>query len=264
MEYRPLSKFVVAGLVALLFPIMSQASQKTNSAKATEDPNVYQVSEKLTTIKLAPEAINRIHSKEPIQKINAPRALDLEVEYQGNNAFVTLGAKAKRGVIYIITQSGDVFSLEIIPKKGLKARVVNLDSKSLKVKEIKVKFASLDQETAAVDLIRHAFADTIPDNFNVTRNDMDIKAIKHLRIILRRTVAIDGVPLALKEYLVSIKPLSGISEMKVDESSFLVAKLTRNPTAIALGKDLEQFMAGKVVLRPRQYLRLFIVEHSNN
>jgi hypothetical protein len=52
--------------------------------------------------------------------------------------------------------------------------------------------------------------------------------------------------------------------MKVDESSFLVPKLTRNPTAIALGKDLEQFMAGKVVLRPRQYLRLFIVEHSNN
>jgi len=27
---------------------------------------------------------------------------------------------------------------------------------------------------------------------------------------------------------------------------------------------LEQFMAGKVVLRPREYLRLFIVEHSNN
>jgi hypothetical protein len=258
MEYNQLSKFAVAALVAFLFPIMSQASY------ASEDPNVYHVSERLTTIKLAPEAINRIHSREPIQKINAPRSLELEVEYQGNNAFVTIGKKAKKGVIYIITQSGIVFSLEIIPKKGIKARVINLDSKSLKVKEIKVKFASLDQETAAVDLIRHAFADTIPDNFNVTQNDQEIKAIKHLKIILRRTVAIDGVPLSLKEYLVSIKTLSGISEMKVDESSFLVAKLTRNPTAIALGKDLEKFIGGKLVLRPRQYLRLFIVEHSKN
>ena len=258
MAYNQLSKFAVAALVAFLFPCMSQASY------AGEDPNVYQVSEKLTTIKLAPEAINRIHGTEPIQKINAPQALDLEVEYQGNNAFVTLGKKAKKGVIYIITQSGVVFSLEIIPKKGLKARVINLDSKSLKVKQNKIKFASLDQETAAVDMIRHAFADTIPDNFNVTRNDMEIKAIKHLKIILRRTVAIDGVPLSLKEYLVSIKTLSGISEMKVDESSFLVAKMTRNPTAIALGKDLDKFIAGKLVLRPRQYLRLFIVEHSND
>jgi len=91
MEYNQLLKFAVAVLVAFLFPIMSQASY------AGEDPNVYEVSEKLTTIKLAPEAINRIHSREPIQKINAPRSLELEVEYQENNAFVTIGKKAKKG-----------------------------------------------------------------------------------------------------------------------------------------------------------------------
>lgn len=264
MEHKPLSKWVVAGLVALMFPILSQASENTEAARAAEEPNYYQVSDKLTPIELAPEAINRIHSSEPIQKINAPQALDLEVEYQGNNAFVTLGKKAKQGVIYVITQSGDVFSLEIIPKKGLKARVIHLDLPSRKVKDNQVKFARLDPETAVVDLIRHAFADTIGDNFNVTPKDQDIKAVKHLRITLRRTVTIDGVPLALNEYLVSIAPLSGVAEMMVDESSFLVPKLTRNPTAITLGKDLEQFVNGKVVLRPGQYLRLFIVEHSRN
>ena len=264
MARKPLSKLVVAGLVVLLFPILSQASQPTQTTKASEDPDNYRVSEKLTLIELAPEAINRIHSSEPIQKINAPQALSLEVEYQGNNAFVTLGRKAKQGVIYIITQSGDVFSLEIIPKKGLKARVIHLDSPSRKAKDNQVKFARLDPETAAVDLIRNAFADTIPDNFNVTPSHQDIEAIKHLRITLRRTVSIDGVPLALNEYRVSIAPFSGLAEMKVDESAFLVPKLTRKPTAIALGKDLKQFVDGKAVLRPGQYLRLFIVEHSHN
>ena len=119
-----------------------------------------------------------------------------------------------------------------------------------KVKENKVTFAGLDKETAAVDMIRNAFADTIPDNFNVIQNDREIKAIKHLRIRLRRTVTIDGVPLALNDYLVSIAPLSGIEEMKVDETSFLVPKLTRNPTAISLGRDLEQFVDGKAVCFP--------------
>ena len=260
MARKPLSKLVVAGLVVLLFPILSQASQPTQTTKASEDPDNFRVSEKLTLIELAPEAINRIHSSEPIQKINAPQALSLEVEYQGNNAFVTLGRKAKQGVIYIITQSGEVFSLEIIPKKGLKARVIHLDSQSRKAKDNQVKFARLDPETAAVDLIRNAFADTIPDNFNVTPDHQEIEAIKHLR----RTVSIDGVPLALNEYRVSIAPFSGLAEMKVDESAFLVPKLTRKPTAIALGKDLKQFVDGKAVLRPGQYLRLFIVEHSHN
>lgn len=264
MEPKPLFKYIAAGLVALMFPILSQASETTEAAKAAEEPNFYQVSDRLTPIELAPEAINRIHGSEPIQKINAPQALDLEVEYQGNNAFVTLGRKAKQGVIYVITQSGDVFSIEIIPKTGLKARVIHLSSPRHKAKENQVKFARLDPETAVVDLIRHAFADTIPDNFNVTPKDQDIKAIKQLRITLRRTVTIDGVPLVLNEYLVSIAALSGVSEMKVDESSFLVPKLTRNPSAITLGKDLEQFVNGKAVLRPGQYLRLFIVEHSRD
>ena len=66
------------------------------------------------------------------------------MEYQGNNAFITLGKKAKQGVIYIITQSGAVFSLDITPKKGLKARVIHLDSQSRKVKDNQVRFASLD------------------------------------------------------------------------------------------------------------------------
>jgi hypothetical protein len=264
MEHKKLSNLIVAGLVVLLIPMLSVASQKSKGTKAKKETNIYQVSEKLTPIKLTPGAVNRIHSSEPIQKINAPQALDLEVEYQGNNAFVTLGRKAKQGVIYIITQSGDVFSLEIIPKKGLKARVIQLDSQSRILKENQVKFAELDKETAAVDMIRNAFADTIPDNFNVIQNDREIKAIKHLRIRLRRTVTIDGVPLALNEYLVSLAPLSGIEEMKVDETSFLVPKLTRNPTAICLGKDLEHFVDGKAVLLPGKYLRLFIVEHANN
>ncbi|MGB5987833.1 MAG: type-F conjugative transfer system secretin TraK [Desulfobacterales bacterium] len=217
----------------------------------------------ISVVELSRDNINRIHSTEPIKKINAPSSLALEVEYQGNDAFIKLGKNAKPGVIYIITQSGEVFSLEIVPQKGVKARVINLESKNRRVRENQVRFAKLDPESAAVDLIRSAFADTIPDSFNVTENSEEVNTIRSLRIISRRKVTMDGVPLELKEYLVSIAPLAGFSEIGVEESTFLLPRLTRQPTAIALGRDLATFMDGKAVLKKGQYLRLFIVEHLN-
>ena len=257
MAHKHLSNFLVVAFIASLFPVLTQASEQI-----IKQTSSCRVSEQSTPIKLAPGAINRIHCNEPIQNINAPHGLRMEVEYQGNNAFVTLGKHAKQGVIYIITKSGDVFPLEIIPKKGLKARVIRLEPRSRKARDNQLKFAGLDKETAAVDLIRNAFADTIPDNFNVISKNEKIDAIRHLRIHLRRTVAIDGVPLRLNEYLISIAPSADMKEMVVDETSFLVPELTRNPTAICLGQDLAHFVDGKALLRAGKYMRLFIVEHS--
>lgn len=259
MERKKLSKFFVVLFAASMFPVLSQASDEIGNQTSG-----YQVTEQSTPVKLAPGAINRIHCSESIQNINAPQGLHMEVEYQGNDAFVTLGKSAKQGVIYVITKSGDVFSLEIIPKRGLKARVIRLASQSRKAKDNQLKFAGLDKETAAVDLIRNAFADTIPDNFNVISKNETIDAIRHLRIQLRRTVAIDGVALRLNEYLVRIAPFADLKEMVVDETSFLVPELTRTPTAICLGRDLAHFTGGKVLLRAGKYMRLFIVEHSSD
>ena len=257
MEHKQLSKYLVLILAASLLPVLSQASEQV-----TKQTTSYGVSEQLPPVKLAPGAINRIHCSEPIQNINAPHGLHMEVEYQGNDAFVTLGKTAKQGVIYVITKSGDVFTLEIIPKKGLKARVIRLESQSRKARDNQLRFADLDKETAAVDLIRNAFADTIPENFNVTSKDQEIDGIEHLQIRLRRIVAIDGVPLRLNEYLVGLAPSADMQEMMVDETSFLVPELTRNPTAICLGQDLAHFAGGKALLRAGKYVRLFIVEHS--
>jgi hypothetical protein len=259
MERKQLSKYLIVVIAASLFPVLSTASEKIIKQTGSN-----RVSEQSIPVKLAPGAINRIHCSEPIQNINAPQGLHMEVEYQGNDAFVTLGKRAKQGVIYVITKSGDVFSLEIIPKKGLKARVIRLESQSRKARDNQLKFAGLDKETAAVDLIRNAFADTIPENFNVTSKDQKIDGIEHLRIHLRRIVAIDGVPLRLNEYLVSIAPSADVKEMMVDETSFLVPELTRNPTAICLGQDLAHFAGGKALLRAGKYVRLFIVEHSSD
>ncbi|GAB6908809.1 hypothetical protein JCM12296A_46490 [Desulfosarcina cetonica] len=259
MVHNQLSKFLAIVLAASLFPVLSQASEQITTPTTS-----YGRSEPLPPIKLAPGAINRIHCSEPIQYINALHRLQMEVEYQGNDAFVTLGKNAKQGVIYVGTKSGDVFSLEIIPKNGVKARVIMLESQSRKARENQLKFAGLDKETAAVDLIRNAFADTFPENVNVISKDQEIDGIEHLRIRLRRIVTIDGVPLRLNEYLVSFAPSADMKEMTVDETSFLVPELTRNPTAICLGRDLAHFTDGKAPLRAGKYMRLFIVEHSSD
>ncbi len=259
MIRKQLPRFLFVVLAVFLFPTLCQASEQ-----AAQESIKYQVSEQAPSVELAPKAINRIHCSEPIQNINAPQALQMEVEYQGNNAFVTLGEHSKRGVIYIITKGGDVFSMEIIPKRGLKARVLKLDSRKQKAIDNQLKFAGLDKETAAVDLIRNAFADTIPENFNVTVKDQQIDEIERLRIRFRRSVTIDGVPLQLNEYLVTMAPASKTEEITVDETSFLVPELTRNPTAICLGQDLAHFIDGKAVLRSGKYMRLFIVEQSSN
>ena len=257
MEHKQLSKIIFIILAATLFPLVSQAS-----GEIKKDTGDYLVTEQMTPVELTPGTINRIHCSETIQNINAPHELRMEVEYQGNDAFVTLGRNAKQGVVYIVTKSGDVFSLEIIPKKGLKAKAIQLESKIRKAKANQFKFANLDKETAAVDLIRNAFADTIPENFNVTLKDEEIDVIQDLSVRLRRVVAIDGVPLRLSEYLVSIASSAGMQEMTVDETSFLVPELTRNPAAICLGQDLARFADGKAHLSAGKYVRLFIVEHS--
>ncbi|BBO83253.1 hypothetical protein DSCO28_38190 [Desulfosarcina ovata subsp. sediminis] len=259
MEHKKRSKYLVLILAASLFPALPQAS-----GQIIKQTTHYGVSEQLPPVKMTPGTINRIHCSEPIQNINAPQGLLMEVEYQGNDAFVTLGKTAKQGVIYVITKSGDVFTLEIIPQKGLKARVIRLESQSRKARDNQRRFAGLDKETAAVDLIRNAFADTIPENFNVISKDQEINGIDHLQIRLQRIVAIDGVSLRLNEYLVSLAPSADMQEMIVDETSFLVPELTRNPTAICLGQDLAHFTGGKALLRAGKYIRLFIVEHSSD
>ena len=260
MGHRAVIKIVVAIVVMLGLPLVSSASQTTKKITTADKSHIHNGTDRQITIALAPRVINRIHGPEPIKKINAPQSLTLEVEYQGNDAFIILGKKAKPGVIYVITQSDEVFTIEILPDKGVKARAINLDSSKSRSRLNRIKFAGLDRETAAVDLIRNAFADTLPDSFNVISKNIEVKAIKHLKIEQRRTVSIDGVPLKLNEYLVRIAPMSGISEMTVEERSFLVPKLTRTPMAIALGRDLAGYVNGKVILRRGQYLRLFIVE----
>lgn len=264
MAHRAIIKFVAVLMVTFALPLVSSASKTSKITTTGDKSHIHNVAGLQMTIKLAPEVINRIHGPEPIKKINAPQSLALDVEYQGNDAFIILGKKAKPGVIYIITRTDEVFAIEILPDKGVKARLITLDSSKSRSRANRIKFAKLDPETAAVDLIRNAFADTIPDSFNMIRKNSVIKAIKHLKIEQRRTVSIDGVPLELNEYLVSIAPLSGISEMAVEERTFLVPKLTRNPTAIALGRDLARYVDGKVVLRRGRYLRLFIVEQQKN
>lgn len=261
MEPKVTLKFKWLLLVIMfgLIPV-STATAATKTTPVDTSSNIFTMEGRQMTIELAPEVINRVHGPEPIKKINAPKALALEVEYQGNDAFIIIGKKAKPGVIYVATQTGEVFTIEIIPNKKMKARVINLDASKNRARSNRVKFSKIDRETAAVELIQNAFADTIPDNFNVAAKSNEIKAIKNLKIIHRRAISIDGVPLRLNEYLVGIAPFSGVSLMPVVERTFLVPKLTRTPVAIALGRDLARFEGGKVFVRRGRHVRLFIVE----
>jgi len=250
-------------IACLLLPIIIHAAETKAKIQENQDQGIILTTSAIPKkIELSRSIIHRIAGPAPIKKINAPKGLHLEVEYQGNNAFIKLGWQSKKGIVYIITQSDEVFSAEIIPKKGVPVRVITLQSKDHAFKKHQVMFAKMSQETACVELIRGAFADTIPDTFNVVPINREIKAVKNLRILLRRQITADGVPLELNEYIVSLAALANTSQIKVDESSFLVPRLTRHPAAISLGKDLSLFAGGKVVLEKGQYLRLFIVERK--
>ncbi len=102
MAPKTVLKLIVVLMVMLgLFPATSaSATQKTTAENGTY---IQSKTGPPVTVKLTPEVINRIHSPEPIKKINAPQTLALEVEYQGNDAFIILGRRAKTGVIYVIT-----------------------------------------------------------------------------------------------------------------------------------------------------------------
>jgi hypothetical protein len=254
--------FVAILMMALLLSPSAWAEQKGEIENGkTVDEVAF--SDQPLSIELSVENINRIYCAEPIKKISAPEAMKLTVEYQDKNAFLKLDEKSKKGVIYAITESGSVFTLQITPKAGLGAKTITLDLPNKKARDNASVFANLDRETATVDLITCAFKDEIPESYTVSAVGKEEKAIESLKIVQKRRVSIDGVSLELKEYVVGIAPFSGLSEVRVDEATFLTPKLTRQPVGIALGKDLDGFVQGKVILKPSEYLRLFIVEKKN-
>jgi hypothetical protein len=253
--------FVAILMMAHLLASSSWAEQKGEvDGKAPEE---VAFSDQPLSIELSTDNINRIYCAEPIKKISAPETMKLTVEYQDKNAFLKLDEKSKKGVIYAITESGSVFTLQITPKAGLGAKTITLDLPNKKARDNASVFANLDRETATVDLITCAFKDEIPESYTVSAVGKEEKAIESLKIVQRRKVSIDGVSLELKEYVVGIAPFSGLSDVRVDEATFLTPKLTRQPVGIALGKDLDGFVQGKVILKPSDYLRLFIVEMKN-
>ena len=213
------------------------------------------------SVELSIENINRLFCPDPIRKLNAPESLKLTVEYQDKNAFLKLDPKSEKGVVYAITEDGSVFALEIVPKKGLPAKTIRLEAPGKKARENAFAFAALDRETAVVDLIASAFKDEVPESFTIHEVGKEVKgAVESLKIIERRKVTIDGVPLELREFHVGMVPFSGLKEVRIDEATFLIPKITRQPVAIALGRDLDRFVQGKVALRPSEFLRVFIVE----
>ena len=108
-------------------------------------------------------------------------------------------------------------------------------------------------EKKITGLIRTVYKEDIPDSFSISYSNRKIEVFKDIRLTMRRTVAIEGEGLQIKEYAVEMKMDSPQASIQILEKDFLRTEITERPVAISIDR---------VNLRKGDSARLFIVEQT--
>jgi conjugal transfer pilus assembly protein TraK len=210
-----------------------------------------------TRVEMSSTDINRIHcSHSEIGDVLFSDEKGIEVKINGKNAFLKFSAqsvmgkteyKTKPAELYVVC-GGDMYIL-IAEPMNIPATTVRLSSPLRnRIKETGEFFKGLAFEEKNRKLIEYAYRDALPDFFKVTHISEQIGIFKEMKLMLIKTVRVEGEGILLKEYV--FKNVSD-GEIHVQEEDFLIKEITKN--AIAVSLDPHYVGAGEKG-------RLFIVE----
>lgn len=246
-----------AGLF-LLFLILLPLSA-FSSDNATEPVNTFVLPEITTQIEMSSSDINRIVCQADIRDVIFSKEKGLSVKFAGRDAFVKFLITKKEGQeIYSNTPSelflicgNDAYSLIAIPRR-IPSQTIRLSSGKLeKIKRNISLMDGLPFEKKVLGLIKSVYTEDIPDSFSITKSNKKIEIFKDITLTLKRTVAIEGDGLQVKEYNVEINKDLPHASVQIMEKDFLRTELTVKPVAISIDK---------MNLKKGDSARLFIVE----
>lgn len=257
---------ILSLLVLMFIPVIALA------ATDADTPNTSQVNEKTivvlpevaTQVDLSSSDVNRVScpQEQQIQDVVFSQEKGVKVKYSGPNAFIKFLFTVRNGVnnyatnpveFYIVCGE-NVYNLIATPKR-IPSQTIKLSSGKLKsIKQNASIMGGLPIEKKTALLIKLAVTDNLPDSFEIAAPNKRFKIFKGLKVILKRTVLVEGEGLRLKEYYVTNEKTPGPGEdalIRLDEKDFMLTDLTTNTLAIAMDKPN---------IRKDETAKVFIVE----
>ena len=259
----------VALLAVLLVPVFAQATelgggqkQKTAIEQVAEQPAEGEfpavvLPEATTTVRLSSSDMNRISCPADIREALTSTEKGLTIKITGKDAFVKFKV-IKKGdkFVYSTTPTelyvvcGDeTFSMVIFPQR-IPSQTIRLTSgKDRKIKENQSLYVGLPFEKKVLKAVKDVYTENIPDSYSINKKEKQFLLFREIRLILKRTVDIEGEGLRIKEYQVALR--GETTEFKLNEKMFLKTELAENPIAISLERH---------ILRTGDTARVFVVE----
>jgi len=264
-----MQKVMMALIVLLLFPCIAVSaveSEPQNTSVSAHEQTIVVLPEVAVPVDLSSSDVNRVAcpQDQQIQDVVYSQEKGVKVKYSGPNAFIKFLFTVRNGVnnyatnpveFYIVCGE-NVYNLIATPKR-IPSQTIRLSSGKLKsIKQNASLMSGMPIEKKTALLIKLAVTDTLPESFEIAALNKPFKIFKGLKIILKRTVLVEGEGLRLKEYYVTNEKIAGPGEnnvIKLSEKDFMVTDLTANTMAIAMDK---------LNIRKDETLRLFIVEST--
>jgi conjugal transfer pilus assembly protein TraK len=259
----------IALLAALLVPVFAQATehgggqkQKTAIEQVAEQPAEGEfptvvLPEATTSVRLSSSDMNRISCPADIREALTSSEKGLTIKITGKDAFVKFKV-IKKGdkFVYATTPTelyvvcGDeTFSMVIFPQR-IPSQTIRLTSgKERKIKENQSLYVGLPFEKKVLKAVKDVYTENIPDSYSINNKEKQFLLFREIRLVLKRTVDIEGEGLRIKEYEVALRGVT--TEFKLNEKMFLNTELVENPVAVSLERH---------ILRTGDTSRLYVVE----
>jgi len=206
--------------------------------------------------------VNRIICMDgPIKDVVFSQEKGINIKISGSNAFVKFlitrdpltGNPVYTRIpseLYVVCGDNTVYTMIALPR-DIPAQELELHSAKPKIKKNLSLFEGVPFERKVLMLVKDAYLDQIPDSFTVKPQNRTLNIFRNINVLLRRAVIAEGEGLSLKEYVLTLKPQSERTEMRLKEQYFLLPELAQNPVGISLEH---------MILRKGTPVRLFIVE----
>lgn len=210
-----------------------------------------------TRIELSSSDINRIHCGHgEIGDVLFSEEKGIDVKIHGRDAFIKFAVqqtseemqyKHVPAELYVVC--GDDMYMMIAEPKKIPATTIKLSSSLKKrISESRDFFKGLVFEEKIRKIIKLAYTDTLPDYFKVDNVAEDIGIFKEVRLMLVKSVRVEGEGIVLKEYAFRNDT---DHDLHLKEEDFLIKEVTEHASAVSLDPHM---------LKRGEKGRLFIVE----
>ena len=204
---------------------------------------------------------NWIMCSEPIKEVLKDDDAHIDVKYFGTSAFIKfqyLTDADKQKIIYpaprpvsLHIPCGDaIYSIIAVPV-NIQSQTIRLgnEGKVTRIKDNATLFHEQDTRKRVQELIRRAYADDIPDSFEVKTINKPLAILRDVSCVFHRTISVPGEGMVLKEYYLT----PNVDGIEFTPKQFIRKEFSAVPVPVAV-----------IPAKPAkgERARLFLVEFS--